>query len=509
MNRTYEKEIESVCDYSLPDYLGDVKKILTVTATAIPSGKFASNGEVNFSGVVSYDILYVDSEDKLTALTLSSDYDVAVPVCEDEYIDSIDEARVSSVAVRLTGPRKMTAKAIVANNVNLLLEDNFKYVGDAFKEGCVAETLSKVIKVEKTVFASSAEREYAEEAERLDGVTADEIEILASSGSVRISESEVGKDGVVVRGEIIITSIVRTTEQPPFAIKKIIPFEETINFEGISPDMKVSVDGYLTSVTAGVSEDAEGSAITVNAISELYCIASENKDVSVMTDAYIKNRDSAAKYEDVEYSTIVCASTTESKISAEVKREDIGCENARDILKLTAEVKNLEKNITQSGFCLCGDAVFCAAAGEVAENGTVSHLPIKFSAPFSLNVNCNTAMPSTAELDCIVTPIDNEIVMDSEKLTVSCMLKIRYRVTNTDTVKRICECNAVGDKEYKTSLSSIVVYYPSEHESLFEIAKKFHTTGSKIAHDNELSEQTISTSGDPVSLFGVKKLIIR
>ena len=509
MNKIYQKESESTCDYSLPDYLGDVKKILTVSGAAIPSGRFVSGGEVNFSGVVYYDILYVDSEDKLTAVSLSSDYDVSVPVDEDSYIDSIDEAHVASVAVRLTGPRKMTAKAVVVNSIKLSLEDNFEYGGDVFSEGNSPETLNRVIEVEKAVFATSAEREYAEEAERLDGVTPDGVEILATSGAVRIMESEVGEGGVTVRGEIIITAIVRTEEQPPFAIKKVIPFEETINFEGLNSDMKVSSDGYLTSVTAGVSEDAEGSVITVNAISELYCIASENKEISVTTDAYLENRDTSGKYEDVEYSRVICASTVEEKITAEAVRADIGCENARDILKLTAEVRNLEKNTTMGGFTLGGDAVFSGAVTEVAEDGRISYLPIKFTSPFSVNVNCNTSIPTTASVDCTVMPIECEVVMDSEKISVGCGLKIAYRVTNTDTVRRISECNTVGDAEYKSSPSSITVYYPTEDESLFEIARKFHTTGAKIARDNNLAEQTIANLGEPVLNSEVKKIIIR
>ena len=43
---------ESQTDYVLPDYLGDVRKILFTEAVLRPSGRFAGGDEVEFSGIV-------------------------------------------------------------------------------------------------------------------------------------------------------------------------------------------------------------------------------------------------------------------------------------------------------------------------------------------------------------------------------------------------------------------------------------------------------------------------
>ena len=509
MNKIYQKECESSCEYSLPDYLGDVKKILNVSASVIPSGKFVNDGEVNFSGVVSYDILYSDSEGKLSRITTSSDYDLSLPVDSDLYEDSFAEGRVANLSVRLTGPRKLTAKAVVSSNVKVSYNESLTCGGDAFADGNTPETVTCNISVEKTLFASSPEREYAEEAERLDGVSSDEIEVISASGQTRILEATPTENGVLVRGELIITCIIRTTEQPPFAIKKTVPFEETVNLDGLMPDMQVLADGYLSSVTAGVSDDVGGCVITVNAISELYCMASKNEDAALTKDAYLKNRETCGKYEDLEYSSIVCMKTEEGSFTASVSRGDIGCENIRDILTLGTDVRSFQKSITSGGFEISGDATVSGIACEINENGSIGYVPVKFTAPFKVFVSCNTSFPESAQLECSVTPVETEGVLDAEKLTVKCMLKIGYRVTSCDFIRRMTECSVVGDTEYKSCLSSITVYYPDEDESLFEIAKKFHTTGAKIASDNSLSEQTLAGKDLPVSLSGVKKLIIR
>lgn len=509
MNKIYQKECESTCEYSLPDYMGDVKKILTVSGAVIPSGKFVSDGEAEFSGVVTYDVLYSDSEGKLTRLTASSDYDVAVPIDSEGYVDAFAQSRVVNLAVRLTGPRKLTAKAVVSTNVKVSCEEDLSCSGNAFSEGYTPQTAKRNITVERSLFASSPEREYAEEAEKLNGISADEIEIIATSGSVRITESEATDAGVLVRGELIITSIIRTENQPPFAIKKIIPFEETVNLDGLNPDMQVMADGYLTSVTSGVAEDADGSVITVNAIAELTCMASVNQEVSVITDAYLENRDTSGEYESYGYTELICMANSEESFSASVSRSDIGCDEIRDILTLSCEVRSFDKKIGSNGFELNGEALFSGIACEINEDNEAVYLPVKFTVPFAVNVNCGCQLPDTAALECTVSAIDTEATLDSEKLSVKSSLKIGYRVSNSAAIRRITECNTVGDTEYFNTSSTVTVYYPDNDETLFEIAKKYHTTGAKIAADNNLSEPTLAISDLPASLAGVKKLIIR
>ena len=103
MNRNYYKECESVREYVLPDYMGDVKKILSVNSRVVPTGKFLDDTTADFSGSVVYQVLYSDSEGKLTAVDTSSDWDATVNLGDGEYIDSGAEFSVESTSLRLLG----------------------------------------------------------------------------------------------------------------------------------------------------------------------------------------------------------------------------------------------------------------------------------------------------------------------------------------------------------------------------------------------------------------------
>ena len=509
MNRIYQKECESSCEYTLPDYMGDVKKILSISAAAIPSGKFASDGAVEFSGIVSYDILYSDAEGKLTKITTSSDYDVSQSTDMEKYNDSIAELRVASSSIRLNGPRKMTVRSNLICTVKISETEDVSCVGNAFDYDKMLETAKKNVKIETMLFGGGPEREYAEEAEKLASVSPDDIEIIGTSGSVRITESVPTEDGVTVRGEIIITSIIRTEEQPPFAIKKTVPFEETVTIEGIRGDMQVMADGYLTSVTTGVAEENDGCSVTVNAICEFVCTAASNSDVSVITDAYLRDRDTEAEYEDYNYTEFICMANRDESVSGEVSRADIGCDNIRDILTLSGDVRSVDKKINDGKLIISGDVVICGVACEINEDNSPLYTPVKFSVPFETNVNTGCQIPDNASIECRVSCVNVESTLDTDKVGVVCALKIGYRVSNNLTVRRLKSCNVSGDNEYSKSISCITVYYPEESETLFGIAKKFHTTSAKIAADNSLSEPAAMTPDAPGSLSGVKKLVIR
>ena len=79
---------ESVGEYSLPDYNGDVKRVLAVKSKVHPSGKFVGEDSVEISGTVAYEVVYLDSENNITHADFTTDYDAAVKINSETYVDS-------------------------------------------------------------------------------------------------------------------------------------------------------------------------------------------------------------------------------------------------------------------------------------------------------------------------------------------------------------------------------------------------------------------------------------
>ena len=509
MKKFYRKECESVSEYFLPDYMGDVKKVLTVSAKAQPSSKFVSEGHLECSGIVSYDILYSDSEGKLTCATVSSDYDISVPIDSDSYIDSLLSSSVSSTSLRLNGPRRLICKSVVSNSITVNQEDSVATLGNAFADGTVPEVERARLNVENRIFSAKKEREYAEEAERLANVTANDVEIIATSGAVRILESEPQDGAVKVKGEMIITVILRTVDQPPFAIRKTVPFEENVDFSAFTPGMQVVSEANLTSVSAGVADDGGvGSVVTVSAICEAWCVAAENREITPIKDAYLKNRDTETTYRDISYTELVGMGSSEEAFELAIRRDEVGCEKIRDVLTVGFELRDVEYKVDRSSIEISANAHVSGIACEINDNDAEQYIPIKFTSPITLRIGSGASIPENAEIELSLTPVEARHTVLEDQITLKCSVGVRWSVSRVSTARVLSECNLVGDMEYPPARSTITVYYPEGDETLFDIAKRYHTTRAKIAADNDLSEATVATSG-AISSLGIKKLIIR
>ena len=322
MDKKVIKDCESSCEYILPDYMGDIRKVLTSRARVIPSGRFISDGAAELSGVVEYEVIYADSENKLTAINSSSDYEIKIPVDSERCDGVYDEASISNLSIRVTGPRKLVMKAMVTSDVLLSESSVLAVVGDAFECGDDVIKATRAINIAYSKSGTSGEREYAEEAERLPGVLADEVEILSVGGSVRVLETESVEGGVRVKGELIIDAIIRTPTQPAIAIRRIIPFEETVSVEGAKEGMAAIAGGYIASAVCGLNDEEGECVVAVNVIAEYSATVYENESSEIITDAYLKTFESENKYSEFEYGTFNCAKNIDFQISAKMPKEE-------------------------------------------------------------------------------------------------------------------------------------------------------------------------------------------
>ena len=77
-----------------------------------------------------------------------------------------------------------------------------------------------------------------------------------------------------------------------------------------------------------------------------------------------------------------------------------------------------------------------------------------------------------------------------------------------DKRQRSLSASYITDEEYISDDSVVTVYYPDTQESLFDIAKKFHTSVGAIAQSNRLTETVFASSSKPLATCGVTKLLI-
>ena len=107
-------------EFSLPDYVPEVRRVLYTKAAVLPEGKFISDSGANtsleFDGTVTYNVIYTDDEGKLCSTPLSTNYNEQTIISGHPDTVFIDTA-VDSVTCRVTAPRKLTIKSRLKSRI--------------------------------------------------------------------------------------------------------------------------------------------------------------------------------------------------------------------------------------------------------------------------------------------------------------------------------------------------------------------------------------------------------
>lgn len=506
MNRIIKKEIECGCDYVLPDYMGDVRKILMSRAQVVPGGKFLSEGGIEATGTVEYEILYSDSEGRLTAITTGADYSVEIPVDQAAYNDSLTEARAAAPSIRLSGPRKMSIRSAVEVYLEISESSAPTVLGDVFDGEREVESVSRPITVEGSLYSEAVEREYADIADRLEGILADEVEIISSGGFVRISEVQAVEGGVEIKGELIVTAIVKTPTQPPFAIRRTIPFSETVSIEGAEADMPASANAYVTVAEVGCADSDEGAQISVSATVGLLGVVYESQSIDVICDAYLKEYETVAEYSDFNYLGAGACQFFEHTVTEKIPRDALGISDVRDVIALSADVRSSSAERVGGTLKISGEIQLSGVACEINADESVGYVPIKYTLPYSIDVNNNCQFDDKTRINCRVSAPACEGALDADSLHTKISLDVRVKSNEEGAIRVLC-CCSVGESRGAREGAAITVYYPTKQDTLFSVAKKYHTTTARLAEQNSISVSAALDSSD--SLAGIKRLIIR
>lgn len=498
---------ESSADYSLPDYLGDVRKILFTEASLRPSGRFAGGDEVEFSGVVVYNVIYLDSENNLSSVEFTSDYDYSVKCSGESYKDSLSDTRVSNYAIRLVGPRKISAKASLVGSVRLSENSTVSVSGTAFEGESSPEVNSKSVSIRSSHISSVVEREYAEQVASLEGAIADEVSVIYTFAEA-IADSVIPEgDSAVIKGKLRMSAIVKNEDQPPVSVEKTVAFEESLDFEGISSGMILSPRLTVTSIKASVNPCESGCEIVMNGIVELCAVGEQNERVDLLLDAYSKNSPTENSYEDFNYLTLLDSATVKGTHNGELDRSEIESDSLREIIIMTATPKVERVECCDGEVNIFGEIRYSGIASDMNED-VISYVSIKFSSPFVANVNIDCQTSENIVIDARVCAYGASASLDANKIYASCTLESSVTVCEERKEKILSSSQIKEGESYKSSGAKITVYYPSSDDTLFSVAKRFHTSSLKVARDNDISESVFASSNPEGKLTGVKKLII-
>ena len=453
-------------DFILPDMYGDLKKILYYTASVGTAGGYPEKDKISdkitYDGTVFVKIMFCDESGELGNLSydLPYSFEVRLPECEGvlRYADKVD---LCSLSVKAVNPRKINVRASLSPRLCVFDEIETRLSGKKVPKN-VEKRMQSVNTME---ICSFIERDISVSEDVIIDKSMPVIDKLAFI-NVTPQVSDARSDGarIYIKGYTDVEMIYISAGEPYYHTKRII-FEKSIESKGLDTGATIFAYIRVCKTGASVTEDETGEARTVEIdfIAEAGAVCVMNVENCYVIDAYAVGCESTLSQKELRFAELerpksftqnrrVMLSTQETPIAFFTKTK---CAETDGTTQVTVDIYAIMKN-AENGYCVqtLSDSMFVDFPSD--NDAYFGYFDISIS--------------------------DKSIRSENGSVYLCYNVSGRSIVYKNDSVNCVCDIEA-GEKE-KSKGSGIILYYPSDNESDWDIAKKFRVGYNDFVSSN-------------------------
>lgn len=476
-----KKQIES--EVIVPDYLPDVRRIIRVDASPVAGSVTCDKDKIGVTGELMVSILYLPESSRSlrcirTGIPIEQNYE-ARGVNSDCRTQCSE--KLSYVGCKVLNSRKLAVSAGVIFDV---MAEQDKALSVITPAKCDAEGVEHIDdSISVCQFVGSGEKIFKlDEDIDIPGEKTPAAMLCSNVCRVRVDEWKVVGDKVLCKGVCNVKSLYLTDMETGKidSISVDIPFNQIVDVEGVAEDDSLICSGKLLGCEYALFEDSKGEnrVISVSADLALSAAAYRTSSVDVIMDAYSPTHE-------CEMNTARC--TVENLCEVEPQIVTV-----REEMTIPSEI---EVVINLEGAAYITNAQ--SDNGDMVVNGEVLVTGIVIDSNGELN-GLEHAIPFTAELnidcDCKayrVRPIV-EVESVSYVITSATTLEVRAVLRVNAFARCVSEATYMEtislSEETKPASEYLTLYYSGSDEKLWDIAKRYNTTVSKIKTVNRITD---------------------
>lgn len=468
--RLEERTVEVGGDFTLPDYLPEIRRILRAEATCVPGGEYFKDGRGEYAGAVAFTLIYQDGEGVVTAVPLDGDYGFAL---EDAGAGRplSREDRVVAVSCRPKAPRRVTLKARVLCRVSLVEEAALPAVSELLPEGVREEGVEALMGRGYTRTLTSGDSGELTLDLTLSAEGEEPLRVLWCRGRILGQQGTVGEGAARLSGEVEVTAFV-TSGGLPFPLVGRASFSEEIPLSRARVGDSLLWDGVIHALEVTPREWEGGTELFVEVAYSLWCTVGGNRPISYVQDLFgtlCPLR--AERTERVLYASPEILTGEETfRLSRKAEGEEREC---GAVLDTTARLSSVQLTSGRGGVTVSGEWEVEAILSS-HEEGRL--FPARGCVPFSLELPCGEGRGLSADR-VLVSAGDVFMTVDGETVAFSVETKCRAAISRRETVQTVSRV-LVGDGFEDDG--SVAVYYPEEGDTLWRVAKEYGVSPAAV-----------------------------
>lgn len=492
LKRTYDTTVEESveAEISLPEYMPEILRI--IKSQAIPKiNSFQTVGErVTVDGTCELRMIYVGSDNCIYTFSQARNF---TRYCENSNFLTAEDVKVKTslnyVNCRATNTKRAEIKAGIGITVSAFgkIEENILRLGNSpgIEEKHV-QISAMSLGCKKSRMFSMSDTFNLENGTAAFLVRANAVSVL---GEVRKISNK-----VMIKGETIveIAYVPNEDKSTVLTVRRILPINQILEFDGMDERFTGDVSLDVTAVDVIIKNDSSGEgrsldvAVSINAGITMW----EQKELSVMTDAYAINGAIDLTYRPMKFYSALDAirDTYIYKDNIDVSKIGVDC-----VLDAYCEQDEPSLSFGDGVIAVFGTLKVTMLLKDVSGGFVTTEKMLDYR--YERKAEC-----CNQETECVPSVSVSSfecILKNKDQIDVKAEMQINCSVfgeTEINVVTDICE----GVESERLNRSAITVYFPKYEETLWDIAKRYNTTVESIALENNIDGDT---TGDIKMLF--------
>lgn len=476
-------------EFTMPDYYPEIRRVVSVSASALPDSKYVSDKKLEVGGVLAFTLLYIGDDGTLSCVPYATEFSQSIPVPE-RFSGSNADIRIhcsaESIVCRPLAPRTVSLKAKVRSRVFADGYEDCSAKTQSINDGPVPpEARHSVERLERQINTVSRKCFSATgNVSKSEAVTPGTKPVMCY-GELSVDSTTTSDESITVKGNIAVSCLALTNEGIYKTLYFNLPVEEKIGAEGVTKDHICASHGRVASVS--VTADEEGS-LDIDAEYDLDSVCAKELPLSLTDDVYSTAYQISVERDPVDALSLLCLQNTRAEISGEGRRRSpVG--EADYVIHQSAEPKIERADIRGDKIVFSGNCNFKAL---IASGGDV--ITEEFSAPLKLEFPAqNTDGAENLIWTAHATAEKTKCSIDGQKLEGTCALSIFAEAVGESAISPVVKVS-IGEKDNERDGSVIQICYPEKGRSVWSIAKDCRASISDCERINKVKRTDISDS---------------
>ncbi len=489
---------ELSADLSLAEYYGDTDKVLFYTARPVLLRITRSDGRPSWEGEVRFTALLRGVDGNIRAAQISAPFESSLDLPDfREDMDIMLQPQVSMPVCRLTSPRKLSARCRLTLQGSVRKNSEYPPARDETMNAAQEESIQRKMEPITTLCTAShceQDIQVSDDIE-LESALPEAAEVIFAEVTICPQECKTSSDSIQFRGEAIVRGIYRSEDGQYTPFCRRMPLAESFALPSsplfIQNDAVITANAQVGDLQIRPAENSYGEKriLEVDFTYQLDLCCLCNQKQSYVADLYSTVFPCSATQTETSLPRLIRSSRSNFSVSESRTRSDLGINDAESVVYASSHLQNMQAkpDASRNRCVIDGEAeVMALLRGPQGISG------LRFPVALHAEIDAPGITEDTV-IHCDTQIGEVRGRLDTGNFSADFEVLLSLVMTQQQPTPLITSLNAQPDAPFPPQ-PSILLYYPSQQDSLWDIAKHYHVSPDTLRQENNLSGDRLSDS---------------